>query len=106
MPKKKRQSRIRYELANPTITIRVTRDQYDRLDYIRQSEMVSWKDLFLRVLEKPKEKKVQIGTCSGCGKGYMFTFENVAQKRYLDNLVSKDHPLCRECRENGQRKYA
>ena len=95
MPKRQLPSRVRYDLANPVIAVRVSKDDYDKLDYLRQSEGASFAELLLRALEE-KDTHVTLGRCSKCGKEYNWDL-STGNKNYLDKLVCKDHPLCKKC---------
>jgi hypothetical protein len=98
MPKRKMPSRVRYDLANPTISVRMSKEDYDKLDNLRQTESASWKDLMLRALEE-KDNTVHLGKCSKCGHGYIWSLDKEPHKAFLDQVVSKARPLCKKCRE-------
>jgi hypothetical protein len=91
-------SRIRYDLANPTISIRVSRVQYEELNQLRINENLSFKDLLLEALEEPEEStQYHIGKCSICGKGFVWNITNANNKAWLDGLVNKAHPTHKKC---------
>lgn len=102
MSKRKMPSRVRYDLANPVIAVRVSKDEYDKLDYLRQSEDASFSDLLLRALDEKEEEHIQLGKCSKCGKEYYWTLGNEGQMNFISGVVSKAKPFCTKCKEEAK----
>jgi len=74
--KNKPPSRVRYEQAHPTVSCRISRKIYDRLQIFREIEGRSFADILkvgLGMLEVHAEKKAELaekGLKAGCKKGY------------------------------------
>ncbi len=96
--KDKISSRVRYDLDNPIISIRVSKGEYEKLNNLRKGGTVGWKDLLLRSLEDKKDQRLLVGECSKCKAKYPFDMTDPASKKSLDQLVSKGMPVCRKCK--------
>lgn len=74
--KRKAPSRVRYEQSNPTVSCRVTRDIYHRLQAAKQAEGKSFTDILkigLGMLEPQIRRENEIrkkGHAEGYAKGY------------------------------------
>jgi hypothetical protein len=93
-------SKVRYDLANPTISIRVSREQHEQLDALRFERGCGFKDLILDSLrQKEPIGIVHAGKCSACGEGYSINLNDGKVRAWLDSKVSEAIPKCKACRE-------
>jgi hypothetical protein len=74
--KRKAPSRVRYELGHPTVSCRVLREVYDRLQVVKKAEDKSFADVLkiglgiLEVRVKEEEEVREQGYAEGYRKGY------------------------------------
>ena len=119
-------SRIRYEESHPSVTFRVSREDYERLDRIRQEWGWSFRDIIMygaglaeRDMEAEEKRineasmmvweqacdwsrketlsSVEIGTCSGCGEAIEWDLTNPHMKSQIDDIVSSTSICHNEC---------
>ena len=78
-------SRVRYEQTHPTISMRVSRELYDRLNAVRISEGKSWGDVWregLKVQQRTANRAYNRGLNDGLGRGRE-EGEATARAKYL-----------------------
>ena len=83
--KSKPPSRVRYEQTHPTISMRVSRELYDRLDAVRIGEGKSWGDVWreaLKVQQRTANRAYNRGLNDGLARGRE-EGEATAKAKYL-----------------------
>lgn len=117
--KRKAPSRIRYEETNPTVSCRVSKEIYDKLQSLKQKEKKSFADILkvgLGILRSDSEKEVKAYQrgydkgyrkaeeefkvtypCSVCGKIIALTSEN--EKRAASEYMTAHGWAHDECDE-------
>jgi len=92
--RKKAPSRLRYEQAHPTVSCRVPREVYDRLQAVKEADGKSFADVLkigLGILEVEAKEKAEVrkqGHAEGYRKGY-------AEAEHLYKVI---YP-CNACRK-------
>jgi hypothetical protein len=127
----KENARTRYDAKKPTVSFRVSIEEYERLDALRKGVGRSFRDIILTgagMIEKDKVrerkrradekkkledavkaakteglKKVQIGVCRRCGNPHYWDLTKIEQRKIIsDYLWQFDHPHS-ECVHRLQR---
>ncbi|WP_236993949.1 DUF7576 family protein [Methanomassiliicoccus luminyensis] len=126
-------SRIRYEESHPCVTVRVSKEDRERLDEIGKKLGMSNREILMRgagLIEKDleAEKKrireatkkayeqawgqaqeealmnVEIGTCSDCGEVIEWDLTDPLVQKILDDLVNSKSFCHGECLEKRRRR--
>jgi len=92
--------RVKWDLDNPVISIRVNREEYGDLLAFRDEEGTTFKAMLKStLLEKEPSSMIQVGSCPVCGSGYMVDLDDPVIKDWLEREMRKAMPMCEGCRE-------
>ena len=113
MTAKKCPSRVRYEKQNPTVSLRLSKEERDYLDQVRAKRGQSIKDVLMigaGMAEQYDEELeariaarriIYLGRCYYCGKPFAYDLDDPECMKWLSNLVlgvtinkASYHPQC------------
>ncbi len=102
-------SRVKYEANNPTVSFRVSLEEREQLDRIREETGRSFADMIkagagiledehMKALHPMNMRNIELGRCNECGGAFHWDLTSPRHRQKLSELVSKSegcHSWCK-----------